>query len=76
MEKRIFYDGTPASVERIMDIIGTSGVNNVEGKRLYIQGDYLDKGDCVHVEDGFWWIDHNHKFKPTKLPVAKKEGQK
>lgn len=68
---RIFYDGTAASVDRIMAVTGTSGVNNIEGKRLYIRGDYLDKGDCITVEDGFWWIDHGFKGQPKKFEVAK-----
>lgn len=71
--ERIFYDGTPGSVDRIMDVVGTTGVNN-SPNRLYIRGDYLDRGGCIHVEDGYWWIDHNFsKVTPKKFEIKKKD---
>ena len=70
VRKHLIFNGTPESVERIMDVVGTQGVNNGR-ERLYIRGDYLNRGDCVTVEDGHWWIDHHRKgVVPVKFPVA------
>ena len=72
--KHIRFDGYAPSVHEIMDVVGTTGVNNV-GHRLYIRGDYLDKGESNTVDGDFWFIRHSWmkpSQEPQRFPVARK----
>ena len=44
--ERILYDGSAESVDRIMDLIGTSGVNNTPDY-LIIDGYMFYRGDII-----------------------------
>lgn len=55
---KVTYDGSAASVDKIMDIVGTSGVNNTNGQVCLLPfGELLRLNDSVIEENGFWWIE-------------------
>jgi hypothetical protein len=65
--ERIKYDGSAASVDKVMDVVGTSGVNNTNSRICLLpHGEMLRIGDSIVSEDGFWWIET--KKYPTSTP--------
>ena len=71
--ERVLYDGSSTSVERIMDLIGTKGVNNcyynINNRLVTLpHGELAREGDSVVVEDGFFWVE-TKKWKTTKKPL-------
>lgn len=69
------YDGSAASVDRIMDVVGTKGVcnfNNLETKGLQLpSGGYLFKGDAIHTDGKKWWA----VSRISKYPVVSPKGR-
>lgn len=52
IENSVVYDGSPASVERIMTLLGrTAGINN-SPEGLYLNGEVVKKGQAVVLVKG------------------------
>ncbi len=55
---KITYDGSASSVDKIMDIVGTGGVNNTNNQVCLLPfGELLRLQDSVVSKDGYWWIE-------------------
>ena len=55
---RVLYDGSPASVQAIMDIVGTEGVNNCDGNFCMLpKGRSLLLNDQIVSDGACWWIE-------------------
>lgn len=66
--QRVTYDGTAASVDKIMDIVGTSGVNNTNERFLILpDGECAKPGDSIVSEKGFWWVETKKRMKEDSL---------
>lgn len=54
----MIYDGSAASVDKIMDLIGTTGVCNTNERYLILpHGEAARTGDAICEEGGFWWVE-------------------
>lgn len=62
------YDGSAASVDSIMDVVGTKGVCNHVGSCTLPSFQHLGIGDEVHTDGKKWWVVYREKKSPTVTP--------
>ncbi len=57
----IIYDGSAGSVEKIIDVVGTRGVNNASGRCYLPKNQWLEKNSTnrrneLWFDETHWWI--------------------